>query len=154
SAANQVTLERCELRQSQAGRGGGLAVLSSAGVTAQSCLVHDNTAGTPATTLAGAGVGLGGITLPTGNGHGGGIFVRDSDAQLIGCVVFENQAILAGGGIAISNATRPGASVAVLDCQVTCNQVSHPPLGALGAKISIKRADVGDPIRDAFSGLI
>ena len=154
SFADQVTLERCEMASSQAGRGGGLAILSSTGVTVRGCQVHDNSAGTPGTTLAGAGVGLTGITVPTGHGHGGGIFVCDSDAEIRGCDVYENQAILAGGGIAISNDAQPGATVQLIDCQVTCNQVSHPPLGALAAKVSIKRADVGDPVLDKFSGLI
>jgi IPT/TIG domain/Right handed beta helix region len=155
TSADQVTLERCELRGSQAGRGGGLAILSSTAVTVRACKVHDNTAGTPATTLAGADIGpISGITLPTGHGNGGGIFVRDSDAEITGCDVFENQAILAGGGIAVSNDTRGASVVNVRDCQVTSNQVSHPPLAALGAKISIKRADVGDPIREAFNNSI
>ena len=153
--ADHVTLERCELRESQAGRGGGLAILSSTAVTVRSCQVHDNTAGTPATSLAGADIGpLDGITLPTGHGNGGGIFVRDSDAEISKCEVFENQAILAGGGIAISNDARAASVVTVLDCEITRNQVPHPPLSALGVKMSIKRADVGDPVRDKFNNAI
>ncbi len=152
-AADRVTVQGCELRDSQAGRGGGLALLGSTAVAVRDCKIHDNTAGTPATTLAGAHIRpVTGIALPTSHGNGGGIFTCDTDAEITGCDVLENQAILAGGGIAIANDQRAGAVVLVRDCQITCNQVSHPPFGPLGAAVPIKRADIGDPVSDAFRG--
>jgi hypothetical protein len=153
SAADRVTIDGCELQSGFAGRGGGLAVLGSTDVTVHRCKIHDNTAGTPETTLAGANIAPS-IKIPTGNGHGGGIFTRDSDVAITGCDVYENEAILFGGGIAISNDQRTGSRVDVLDCEVTHNQVSHPPLGALSAPVTIVRTDVGDPVREAFSDVL
>lgn len=151
--ADGVKIDGCELSESVAGRGGGLAILNSTNVSVKECNVHDNTAGTPATTLAGAN--LGGtvqvtVTLPTGGGHGGGVFVRDSDVEIVKCDVRENQAILFGGGIAISNAVKLQARVEVLDCEVTCNQVSHSDVSALAAPVTCKRADMKDPVAAAF----
>jgi hypothetical protein len=40
-----------------------------------------------------------------------------------------------------------------VDCQVTANQVSHPPLPAT-VPVPIKRPDVGDPIREVFNTAI
>lgn len=154
-AADRVTIDQCELRGGVAGRGAGLAILDSTAVKVSGCKIHDNVAGTPTATLAGADLKvLDGVVLPTGNGHGGGVFTSDSDVQISGCDVFENQAILAGGGIAIRNQARTDAVVTVSDCQVTCNQVSHPPLGTLAAPMSIKAADIGDPIFTAFDGIV
>jgi hypothetical protein len=147
--ADGVTLDGCELHDSVAGRGGALAVLNSTEVTVTGCKFHDNTAGTPATTMAGADIAPS-VTLPTGNGQGGGIFVRDSDVEILECDVTENQAILFGGGVAISNDQRFDSLVAVVDCQVTCNQVSHPDLATLWAPATCARPDMNDPVRDAF----
>jgi IPT/TIG domain-containing protein/parallel beta helix pectate lyase-like protein len=149
--AQNVTIELCELSGGVAGRGGGLAVLASNAVRVRSCSVHDNTAGTPATTMAGATLGpVDGIELPTGNGHGGGIFWRDTDGEIAACDVYENEAILAGGGIAVSNVTRFAAPLTIRDCQVTSNQVAHPNLTALRAPMTIARTDVGDPVFAAY----
>jgi hypothetical protein len=148
--ADGVTLDGCELYESVAGRGGGLAVIDSTAVVVRDCRVHDNTAGTPASALAGADIGLS-MTLPAGDGHGGGIYLRDSDAEVVGCDVSENQAILFGGGIAVRNQARPAAAVRIADCQLTCNQVSHGAFpAALGAVATCTRADMGDPVLAGF----
>jgi hypothetical protein len=153
NAADRVTIDDCELMGGFAGRGGGVAVVGSTDVRLRKCKIHDNTAGTPETTLAGANIAPS-IDIPTGHGDGGGIFVRDSDVEIKGCDVYENEAILFGGGIAISNDQRTGSRVDVLDCEVTRNQVSHPPLGALSAPMTIARKDIGDPVREMFSDVL
>ena len=155
NGADRVTVEGCELANSVADRGGGIAVLSFTGFAITRCRIHDNTAGTAAG-LGKAGVTVAlppAITMPPGNGHGGGVFVRDSDGAITGCDVFENAALLFGGGIAVSHGARLSAPVAITDCEVTRNQVAHPPLGTLGTATSIARADIGDPVAAAFSGL-
>jgi hypothetical protein len=147
--AGNLTMERCELHDSDAGRGGGLAVLDSLNVKLRSCQVRGNTAATP-TTLDGADI-VPSLTLPSGDGHGGGIYLRDSDVEITACDVAENQAILFGGGIAVSNSVRPEAKVEIVDCEVIANQVSHPPLTPLGVTLTGRRADMGDPVHEAFS---
>jgi hypothetical protein len=147
--ADDVKLERCVLSDSRAGRGAGIAVLESTRVVLEKCVLRDNQ-----TNLTALEVDIVPPTLgfPTGDGHGGGAFVRDSDVRFDGCDVINNRALYAGGGVAVANQARWDAAVEFVDCEITANQLSHlplTPLGTLWAAIA-PPSDMGDPIREVF----
>lgn len=148
--ASALRIERCTLEQSKAGRGGGLAVTSSRAVKVTDCTVRGNVAA--GTIDQGAPTDV--LPMPTGEGRGGGIFVRDSDIEITGCVVTGNAAIFAGGGIAVSNVDRRAAPVVISGCEITSNQVAHAALTRLGAPwqaiAPAPRDDLGDPLADAM----
>jgi predicted outer membrane repeat protein len=152
--ADGVRLERCILRDSRAGRGAGAAVLTSTAVVLDACAIRGNRAGETATPVD---IIPPTLAFPTGDGHGGGAYLEDSDVTLRACDVTGNQAVYAGGGIAVSNAARPGAAVEITGCETTRNQVSHQPLTALGVTwrtiAPAPADDMGDPVRAAFTGL-
>ncbi len=148
--ANGVRLERCRLLDSVAGRGGGIAIVSSRAVALRDCAVRGNTA-RGAIPAVDANPAINGVAFPVGDGHGGGVYLRDTDAEISGCVISANRAIYAGGGIAVSNVDRRSAPVHIVDCEITANQVAHGPLAALGptwtAHAPEPRDDLGDPLR-------
>jgi len=149
--ADDVRLERCVLRDSRAGRGAGVAVLTSTRVVFDACKLHDNRAGDTATPVDLTPPEL---AFPMGDGHGGGAYLVDSDVVLRGCDVTGNRAVYAGGGIAVRNASRPQAAVEISDCEITRNQVSHDSLARLAAAWTAMAPapmdDMGDPVLAAF----
>lgn len=159
--ADRVVLEKCTIRKGLAGRGGGVAVLKSTAVRIASCTVEKNSGGTPASALAGADLFTvtGNMVLPAGDGHGGGIYLEDSAAEIRECTVTENRAILFGGGIGVRNTLSsttppkpPSHKIEIADCTITLNQVSHGSLGALPSAARLHApTSMGDPVAAAFA---
>jgi hypothetical protein len=153
--ARDVALRDCQVSANTAPRGGGISIVDSTGVTVQGCDVHHNQAGTIAQAITVANLEVSISTSPEiqefdvtlGDSHGGGIYVQGGGGIVLrGNRVRENRAILFGGGIAVDNPAPATGSVEIVENVITCNQVSHGDLAALGAAVAACGDDMGDPV--------
>ncbi len=167
--AASIAVEDCEVMRNSALRGGGVAIIGSRDVTVRDCQIHDNTAGTGQRAFAALDinlnrvppeVGIEELTIRIGDGHGGGLYVQHSrNVQIMNNQIFDNTAVLFGGGIAVHNSNGEEAGAVQIENNViTCNQTAHGSLAALNAPAgACTRADMGDPvharIRAAISDL-
>lgn len=150
-----VLVRDCDISDNQGYRGGGIHVRGCRDVRIEACRIARNSAGTRDTAVAGAGFDLLSfeVVYVPGDGHGGGVYVSDSDAvEVRACRIVDNNAVLFGGGIAIDNsaaATEPPGSVRIVDNDIHCNTTICGATGALNLPTSsCQRGTVTDHLFD------
>ncbi len=155
-----IGVNGCVITDNFAPRGGGVSLSAANSITIEDNTIERNRAGTIATAITAVDIDAA-ITsqeielfdIQVGDGHGGGVYLENSQAIFIrNNRIRENQAILFGGGIGVDN--RPGFNgpVEIADNEITCNQCSHSDLGPLAAPgISCSTGDMNDPIVERFT---
>ena len=153
--SNQIEVTACQISDNFAPRGGGVAIIDAHQVTVENSTIENNVAGTIGTAIVDVDIdagfsGLNTFDIQVGDAHGGGIYVANSEPVFIrGNQVWENKAILFGGGIAVDNRSGFDGVIEISNNQILCNQCSHgdlSPLNTLGINCNV--SDMNDPLLD------
>lgn len=153
--ATDVEIDGCEIRENFGERGGGISVINSNRIDITNNEISENEGGDIASAITQVDLDvailsgeIGTFEIDLGDAHGGGISLQNSsDVRIQNNRIFDNRAILFGGGIAVDNAPGFSGAIEISDNEIFCNQVSHGDISGLGGSFSrCSGADMGDPV--------